>query len=419
MSVLDWSSNSHPISDVRDWSQRRRLELRPDFQRKEVWSISAKIMLMDSILSNIPMPKFYVQSEIRAEDTYRKVIDGQQRLSAIIEFLDDGFSLTHPYAGEHKGKCFSELPQDVKDRFLAYELDFNFIRNASESDVREIYSRVNKYNVALNKQELRRSDYPGHFLMASEALAQRDRLEEFRIFTVANRRRMQDVEYVSELLAALIGGPQDKKSSLDEYYENLAVWEESERHVVIGQFDAILSEICMIFPNSGWAIGKTRFRQKADFYALFIAIHELLNDGGSLKNKNIDTLLDDLKYLDEFIEPASEIKLLSEYAIKCTSQANTVASRVWRKNLLKLFLSGSYLNDYPSPEKIEKFISIMKDAEDPMCPPQEHECPHCNQPTDIFKDITLDWDTAAEVFQLCNARVIHASCGTRRAETAG
>ena len=47
---MQWESYSHPISDVRDWNDSCRLELRPDFQRNEVWSKAAQIMLIDTII---------------------------------------------------------------------------------------------------------------------------------------------------------------------------------------------------------------------------------------------------------------------------------------------------------------------------------------------------------------------------------
>ena len=37
-----WVSSSHPISDIRDWNNANRLEVRPDFQRQEVWSETAR-----------------------------------------------------------------------------------------------------------------------------------------------------------------------------------------------------------------------------------------------------------------------------------------------------------------------------------------------------------------------------------------
>ena len=36
--MVSWNSSPHPISDIRDWSEANRLELQPDFQRREVWS---------------------------------------------------------------------------------------------------------------------------------------------------------------------------------------------------------------------------------------------------------------------------------------------------------------------------------------------------------------------------------------------
>ena len=110
--MAHWNSSPHPISDIRDWSNAFRLELMPDFQRRQVWSVPARIMLMDTILRGIPMPKIFLANELKNGSTYRIVIDGQQRLSAILAFLRDEFSLEAPYDGEDKGKKFSELSQE-------------------------------------------------------------------------------------------------------------------------------------------------------------------------------------------------------------------------------------------------------------------------------------------------------------------
>ena len=82
--MKSWNSSPHPISDIRDWKQLERLEIKPDFQRLEVWSDAAKVMLMDTILRGIPMPKIFVSSVIKNDQVHRTVIDGQQRISAIL-----------------------------------------------------------------------------------------------------------------------------------------------------------------------------------------------------------------------------------------------------------------------------------------------------------------------------------------------
>lgn len=75
---MKWESYSHPISDIRDWDNNNRLELKPDFQRNEVWSRAAQIMLIDTIIKGIPIPKIYIKSVMHNGNTYRVVIDGQQ-----------------------------------------------------------------------------------------------------------------------------------------------------------------------------------------------------------------------------------------------------------------------------------------------------------------------------------------------------
>ena len=120
---MKWESYSHPISDIRDWNNNKRLELRPDFQRNEVWSKSAQIMLIDTIIKGIPIPKIYIKSIMNNGNTYRVVIDGQQRLTAILKFVQNELPLGKPYDGEYVGKKFNELPDDLQNEILRYKIE--------------------------------------------------------------------------------------------------------------------------------------------------------------------------------------------------------------------------------------------------------------------------------------------------------
>ena len=279
--MKSWNSSPHPISDIREWQTSGRLEIRPDFQRKEVWSDAAKIMLMDTIIRGIPMPKIFVSSTLKDDLVYRTVIDGQQRTSAILAFLKDGFPLDKPYAGEFQGLCFSQLPGEVRSAFLQYRIDFNEAIEFSDEELRETYSRLNKYSVALTKQELRRADFPGEFLKLSESLALLDFFETNKIFTVANRRRSADVEFVSELLAGLLAGPQDKRDALDSFYLSYSSWEQHEKDAINNRFMKVIADLQQIFSDD-FPISSTRFRQKADFYSLLLAIDGLRRSGGEI-----------------------------------------------------------------------------------------------------------------------------------------
>lgn len=78
--MSNWNSSPHPISDIRDWSEAGRLELRPDFQRREVWALPAKIMLIDSIMRGVPLPKVFLANEIRQDRTFRRSVGRQWTL---------------------------------------------------------------------------------------------------------------------------------------------------------------------------------------------------------------------------------------------------------------------------------------------------------------------------------------------------
>lgn len=407
--MVHWNSSPHPISDIRDWSELGRLELRPDFQRREVWSDAARIMLIDTILIGVPMPKVFLANTIKDGKTHRVVIDGQQRLSAILGFLRDEFALNPPYKGPLAGKLFSQLQKNDEELILGYTIDFNEANNPSPTEVREVYARVNKYTFPLTKQELRRADFPGHFLNVAEELAVDPYFDEARLFTPAQRRRYADVEYTSEILAAMIGGIQDKKTSLDDFYISHARWPKSDMTATVIAFRDVLTQLRTLFPKE-WSIEATRFKQKADFYSLFLSVRDLLLENGSLEGKNLYELQQDLKMLDCFIEPESDIGLLREYAIKCVSQANSAASRHWRREFLTTVLRGTFLSKPPTPAGAEIFGSILTDASfgGGVCPPAEHECPICeeNVSTDL-SDAYMAWPRGINTYQMSNAIFIH------------
>lgn len=418
--MVHWNSSPHPISDIRDWSTAKHLELRPDFQRRAVWSIPARIMLMDTILRDIPMPKIFLANTVRDDRTYRVVIDGQQRISAILDFLRDHFTLDYPYVGNEQGKKFSELDRTTKDNFLSYQIDFNEAVNPTDEEVRDVYTRVNKYTVPLNKQELRRADFPGDFLTVSEELAEAAYFEITHIFTLNSRRRYADVEYLSELLAAMIDGVQDEKATLDSFYINYSSWDKNHRERIEDRFAQVIHELQFIF-NDDLDIAKTRFRQKADFYTLFIVICEFVSDGRTVCDKDISALQKDLKLLSRHIRPESAIRICSEYAVKCVSQANSASSRRWRHLFLRSILAGTYIGKQTDDVGRSVYYGLMdgitlEDCEqDLYCPPSPDNptapCEGCYTAIDDDLDnCVIAWHKSEPTHQLSNSVWFHSSC---------
>lgn len=411
--MAHWNSSPHPISDIRDWQAAGRLELEPDFQRREVWSNSARIMLIDTILRDIPMPKIFVASSIREQRTYRIVIDGQQRIRTLLAFLRDEFALEAPFKGAESGLRFSTLSPETQDRILSYNIDFNEAVNPTEKEVREVYARVNKYTVALNKQELRRADYPGEFLKLSEFLSIDPYFETIRLFTAADRRRYADVEYVSELIAAMLGGVQDGKSSLDSFYQKYAEWDHDALENTTLEFGKVLQELTLIFGDS-LPLSETRFRQKADFYSLFIALLAYVRADITIAGRDLTELQQDLKLLDQTIAPESDVRLCREYAIKCVSQANSGSSRRWRAEFMKAILDGTYQGILPHEGSAHVFFSILEDCAfsqaGDLCPSEPERCLVCANTLPNVEICSLGWRPEPPIFQLSNACWIGPTC---------
>lgn len=337
---MKWESYSHPISDVRDWNRNKRLELQPDFQRNEVWTKAAQIMLIDTILNGIPIPKIYIKSIMHEGNTYRVVIDGQQRLTAILKFVQDELPLKRPYVGEYQDMVFSQLPADVQNEILRYKIDINEIYNPTDREIRDLYSRVNKYTVQLNKQELRRADFPGDFIALAEELAETPFFEQAKIFTVKQRRRMLDVEYTEELLAIILEGIQDKKDYLDSICEKYV--EMDNRNEVAGIFMSVIRDISRIFDAKEFPIAPTRFKQKSDFYSLFASVFELQKDY-ALNIEELSGIREQLREISENVGPQSENGFYREYATRCLSDANSITNRKWRIEYLKGVLLTAYI----------------------------------------------------------------------------
>lgn len=415
-----WQSSPHTIADIREWNGNGTLLLQPDYQRREVWGDAARVMLIDSILNDIPMPKIFVSKTIKDKRTYRSVIDGQQRISTILSFLEDGFKLEDPYNGPYAGKLFSQLPPEVCDDVLLYSIDFNEASGLPPEELREVYSRVNKYLVPLNRQELRKADFPGEFLRIAEDIASLDSLDELGLFNAMARRRSLDVEYVSELLAAQLRGISDKKDAIDVCCREYATWPEADSNAARAEFEEVITEISKVF-DSSYPMKKTRWKQKADFYSLFVAVLSLRRDGFTLPD-DVSVLRQDLKLLDKRIAPTSEVPVLSEYAVYCVSQANSASSRNWRMRFIRAILRRTYAEAMDDDEQrtiISRTASDLRFAIDPSftgdgCPPAEgFKCGGCGGFDEGETSLTgsvLYWTTGSKAFQLSNARWAHARC---------
>lgn len=200
------------ITDFIAWNDAKSLKLNPDFQRGSVWTPAARMMLIDTILRDLPVPKIFIRSKIdkASKRSVREIVDGQQRLRAILDFSEDKITLSSR-TGEFEGYKFSTLPDELQERFLSYPLAVDQLINASDEIVLDIFARLNSYNVKLSAPELRHAAYQGDF--KSSIHEQALKLFEFwghnNIFSSRQMVRMENDALVAEMYIFLLEGVSD------------------------------------------------------------------------------------------------------------------------------------------------------------------------------------------------------------------
>lgn len=263
----DFLQTTHrDISWFKQADELNQLEMRPPFQRNLVWTTKQKSFLIDSILNGFPIPELYMQDIIQ-EDGSKKyvVVDGQQRITSCLEYIHGDFELDGKDSPSLGGVSFDDLNPNQKKKLYGYQFVVRMLPEISDIELREIFQRLNRNNVVLNPQELRQATYWGQFIKLMNKLANHELWSKIDVFTSTDIKRMKDVEFISELSIALLHGVQNKKQTLDKYYE-LYEEEFGEKFEVQEKFDRVLREIIKILPD----IGNTRWSKKTDFYTLFV-----------------------------------------------------------------------------------------------------------------------------------------------------
>jgi len=174
------------------------------------------------------MPKIYIRTKVdlNTRKSYREIVDGQQRLRAIIDFASDRFALTKRASEDFRGLKYSTLTEEQQEIFLTYPLAVDQLINATDSDVLEIFARLNSYTVSLNAAELRHATYDTDFKWAVHEASSKWGLlwERYQVVTTKQRLRMLDDSLMAEFfgiaLRGVTDGGQPKITKLYDSYKS-------------------------------------------------------------------------------------------------------------------------------------------------------------------------------------------------------
>jgi len=149
---------------------RGELVLAPDFQRNDVWDEKHQSELIESILMGIPIPLIYLFENEQGE---RQIIDGKQRVTTLKLFMNNELALTSLFMlPKLKGAKFDDIPPLLQAKLEDYLLYYYVIQPPTPEHVKfNIFERINRGGISLNKQEMRHALYQGKATTLIQELA--------------------------------------------------------------------------------------------------------------------------------------------------------------------------------------------------------------------------------------------------------
>ena len=206
---MDLQSNNYSIAEIVKMLDRKELQINRNYQRdSRLWPIGPRSYFIDTILEKYPFPKIYfyeVYDRIRGE-VRRELVDGQQRIGTIREFINGNFAISGE--SRFKGIKFADLDDDQVAGFMSYSVSVDVIRNANNGEILQMFRRMNSYTLPLNAAEQRHSTYQGAFKLFVNNIA--DDLSEFfseyGVFTHRQVIRMADAELISDIALSIEKG---------------------------------------------------------------------------------------------------------------------------------------------------------------------------------------------------------------------
>ncbi|NOH61041.1 DUF262 domain-containing protein [Vibrio sp. RE88] len=269
------------IADLYEKIEDSKLDISPDFQRKFVWTQEHQEQFLDTIINGYPFPEIYVcQGKIDTKKlrTSQKVIDGQQRLTTIRNYIDDTFEKPLTLV-----KRFEDLTEDERINFLEYQVVVRDIGKVEEALVREIFRRINLTKFKLEDIEIQNAIYDGKFIQVAKELSSEIELGEFGVFHDSEFTRMADVHFFLQVMSTIErGGYYHRDNELEK-----CVAEFNEEYINAHKTKSLILEAISVVKSLGLELDSIWFR-KSNFFTLVAEICLVENLPADFKSKLIE-----------------------------------------------------------------------------------------------------------------------------------
>jgi hypothetical protein len=203
----------------------KKLDIRPPYQREFIYKDKQRDAVIDTVQKKFPLNIIYWAVR---EDGNFEVIDGQQRIISICQYVNGDYSIN--------GLAFHNLTKDKQDNILNYPLSVYFC-SGSDSEKLEWFETINIAGEELSNQELRNAVYSGPWVTDAKRYFSKRNCAAYNMASdyLEGRLNRQDyletaIEWISNnKIREYMSEHQHKKdaSELWGYFNEVIVWLEN------------------------------------------------------------------------------------------------------------------------------------------------------------------------------------------------
>lgn len=287
--------DQYSIYEMKRKYDRGKICMDPSFQRNFVWGSRQMSELIESVIIGIPLPLIYLAE---SQNGKLVVVDGRQRLTTFIRFLNNEFKLKGlrilkdlngcSFKDLENNEAFSKYATGIED----FQLVVQIIKYPTPDKVRfDIFDRVNRGGTPLNKQEMRNALYQGK---STELLKELSESEAFQMATgkSISPKHMKDRYiilraicfslYQKKELKDVDGKVIEYKSDIEDFLgrgmEFLNVRTETEIEKLAEEFKRNMSYIYHVLGEDAFRIPSGDGRRRPISMTLFEALYYLFQN---------------------------------------------------------------------------------------------------------------------------------------------
>ena len=394
-----------PLSTIREMFDDGDIVTDPDYQREFVYTEKQSSKLIESMLIGIPIPTVYLCQE---NDETWSVIDGQQRITSFVFYLENKFPLSGlTELKELNGLYFKDMDKTIQKKLKSSSLNAICILKESQELKYEIFARLNQGAISLKPQELRNCIYRGSYNRMLEELARNKYLSV--LFHDENKRK-QYQERILRFFA--LRNFTDYKSSImktmNDYmfvHQNAEEKEIADCKVLFNKTIDIIKQI--LGDTAFFAVnrddGKIIGRFSGSVYDSiiipfsFFTNHDLMSHADEIRNAIEDLKLNNEQYRED--------------TYVATGSRKRVVGRIFTVYNLLVKITGSYGNDDSNRAFSD---GVKKELFYPG-----YICSYCNNEIlgieDAEVDHILPFSQGGKT-DISNAQLLHRHCNREKSD---